>query len=79
MELHLSRQKVSVMLYICHNSGGQLLKKHQSEMWLTARLSPDAEPGEENKPTVHLQMICKFETAAFRLTSDLSIKFTIHR
>ncbi|KRZ88163.1 hypothetical protein T08_12035 [Trichinella sp. T8] len=38
MELHLSRQKVSVMLYICHNSGGQLLKKHQSEMWLAARL-----------------------------------------
>ncbi|KRZ48797.1 hypothetical protein T02_13788 [Trichinella nativa] len=30
MELHLSRQKLSVMLYICHNSGGQLLKKHQT-------------------------------------------------
>ncbi|KRZ48799.1 hypothetical protein T02_14524 [Trichinella nativa] len=34
----VTRQKLSVMLYICHNSGGQLLKKHQSEMWLTARL-----------------------------------------
>ncbi|KRX71864.1 hypothetical protein T06_11602 [Trichinella sp. T6] len=34
----LSGEKVSVLSYICHNSGGQLLKKRQSEMWLTARL-----------------------------------------
>ncbi|KRY45343.1 hypothetical protein T03_16633, partial [Trichinella britovi] len=36
--LQLRGEKVSVLSYICHNSGGQLLKKHQSEMWLTARL-----------------------------------------
>ncbi|KRX79157.1 hypothetical protein T06_8812, partial [Trichinella sp. T6] len=36
--LQLSGEKVSVLSYICHNSGGQLLKKRQSEMWLTARL-----------------------------------------
>ncbi|KRY65105.1 hypothetical protein T4A_392 [Trichinella pseudospiralis] len=29
---------ISVMLYICHNSGGRLLKKRRSEMWLTTRL-----------------------------------------
>ncbi|KRY30375.1 putative leukotoxin-activating lysine-acyltransferase LktC serotype A1 [Trichinella spiralis] len=38
MEEQLSGEKVSVLSYICHNSGGQLLKKRQSEMWLTARL-----------------------------------------
>ncbi|KRY99472.1 hypothetical protein T11_9759 [Trichinella zimbabwensis] len=32
-------QKVSFMSYICHNSGGQLLTKCQSEMWLTTQLS----------------------------------------
>ncbi|KRZ67650.1 hypothetical protein T10_3795 [Trichinella papuae] len=39
MESQLSGQKVSVISYICHNSGGQLLKRCQSEMWLTAQLS----------------------------------------
>ncbi|KRZ86312.1 hypothetical protein T08_11644 [Trichinella sp. T8] len=38
MEQQLRGEKVSVLSYICHNSGGQLLKKRQSEMWLTARL-----------------------------------------
>ncbi|KRY61498.1 hypothetical protein T03_5501 [Trichinella britovi] len=33
-----SGQKISDLSCICHNSGGQLLKKRQSEMWLTARL-----------------------------------------
>ncbi|KRX79159.1 Transposon Ty3-I Gag-Pol polyprotein [Trichinella sp. T6] len=36
--LQLRGEKVSDLSYICHNSGGQLLKKRQSEMWLTARL-----------------------------------------
>ncbi|KRZ87119.1 hypothetical protein T08_14381 [Trichinella sp. T8] len=36
--LQLRGEKVSVLSYICHNSGGQLLKRRQSEMWLTARL-----------------------------------------
>ncbi|KRX72368.1 hypothetical protein T06_14636 [Trichinella sp. T6] len=27
-----------VLSHICHNSGGQLPKRRQSEMWLTARL-----------------------------------------
>ncbi|KRY07117.1 hypothetical protein T12_3816 [Trichinella patagoniensis] len=34
----LRGEKVSVLSYICHNSGGQLLKRRQSEMRLTARL-----------------------------------------
>ncbi|KRY09268.1 hypothetical protein T12_12397 [Trichinella patagoniensis] len=38
MEQQSSGQKVSVLSYICHNSGGQLLKRRQSEMRLTARL-----------------------------------------
>ncbi|KRY40067.1 hypothetical protein T01_1077 [Trichinella spiralis] len=33
-----SGQKISDLSCICHNSGDQLLKKRQSEMWLTAWL-----------------------------------------
>ncbi|KRX68643.1 hypothetical protein T09_1107 [Trichinella sp. T9] len=33
-----SGQKISDLSCICHNSGDPLLKKRQSEMWLTARL-----------------------------------------
>ncbi|KRZ76333.1 hypothetical protein T10_13079 [Trichinella papuae] len=29
---------IAIKLYTCHNSGGQLLKKRQNEMFLTARL-----------------------------------------
>ncbi|KRX14073.1 hypothetical protein T07_13526 [Trichinella nelsoni] len=36
MESQLSGQKVSVMPYTCHNSDGQVLKRLQIEIELTA-------------------------------------------
>ncbi|KRY14843.1 hypothetical protein T12_16837 [Trichinella patagoniensis] len=49
MESQLSGQKVSVMLYTCHNSGGQLLKRHQNEMFLTARLFRPGEAAQSKR------------------------------
>ncbi|KRZ01470.1 hypothetical protein T11_6282 [Trichinella zimbabwensis] len=49
MESQLSGQKVSVMLYTCHNCGGQLLKKRQNEIFLTTRLFRPCEPA-QSKP-----------------------------
>ncbi|KRX26812.1 hypothetical protein T07_5518 [Trichinella nelsoni] len=37
------------MLYTCHNSGGQLLKRHQNEMFLTARLFRSGEAAQSKR------------------------------
>ncbi|KRX46033.1 hypothetical protein T05_802 [Trichinella murrelli] len=49
MESQLSGKKASVMLYTCHNCGGQLWKRRQSEMVLTARLFRPGEAAQSER------------------------------
>ncbi|KRY18100.1 hypothetical protein T12_15492 [Trichinella patagoniensis] len=53
MESQLSGQMVSVMPYTCHNSGGQLLKKRQNEMDMTARLFRPGEAAQYKRSRNH--------------------------
>ncbi|KRX80088.1 hypothetical protein T06_9171 [Trichinella sp. T6] len=53
MKSQLSDQMVSVMPYTRHNSGGQLLKKRQNEMDMTARLFRPGEAAQYKRSRNH--------------------------